>query len=76
MPLLVALIFLPFAKTQSIPSNLSSLVNLHIGTVLKALYLEPLTIAGNVLPGAALPFGIVKVGIDTIEFSSPTDTNA
>ena len=31
---------------------------------------------GNVFPGAALPFGVVKVGIDTTEFNSSIDVNA
>lgn len=31
---------------------------------------------GNVFPGAARPFGVVKVGIDTTEFNSSIDVNA
>ena len=31
---------------------------------------------GNVFPGATLPFGVVKVGIDTTEFNSSIDVNA
>ena len=30
---------------------------------------------GNVFPGASLPFGAVKVGVDTTEFNSSTDAN-
>ena len=47
-------------------ASLTSLVNLFIGTegpVPGTAYS-----AGNVFPGASLPFGAVKVGIDTTRF--------
>src|SRR3954447_8561716 len=75
MPLLVAFSLLPFVKTQSNTfSDYSSLVNLFIGTQVTV----PGTSynGGNVFPGATLPFGAVKVGIDRTEFNSSTDANA
>lgn len=32
--------------------------------------------AGNVFPGAALPFGVVKFGVDTTEFNTNVDADA
>src|SRR5947209_6534264 len=73
--LLLAFSLLPFAKTQSnTSSDYSSLVNLFIGT--QGTVPGTSYNGGNVFPGAALPFGAVKVGIDTTEFNSSTDANA
>lgn len=46
-------------------TNCSSYVNLFIGTQGTAAGTS--YNGGNVFPGAALPFGVVKVGIDTTE---------
>lgn len=32
--------------------------------------------AGNVFPGAAVPFGVVKFGVDTTEFNTNVDADA
>jgi putative alpha-1,2-mannosidase len=54
--------------------NYTQYVNLFIGTQGS----EPGKSfnGGNVFPGASLPFGGVKVGIDTTEFNGSTDANA
>lgn len=56
------------------PIDYTQYVNLFIGTQGTA----PGTSynGGNVFPGAAVPFGVVKVGIDTTEFNTSIDVNA
>lgn len=65
-----------YASTQSSksPNDYTSYVNLFIGT--QGTVLGTSYNGGNVFPGAALPFGAVKVGIDTTEFNQSTDANA
>lgn len=74
-PLLLAFSFLSYVLAQS-PASLdySNLVNLFIGT--QGCVPGTSYNGGNVFLGAALPFGAVKVGIDTTEFTSSTDANA
>lgn len=75
VPLLVAFSLLPFVKTQSnTSSDYSSLVNIFIGT--QGSIPGTSYNGGNCFPGAALPFGVVKVGIDATDFNSSTDANA
>jgi putative alpha-1,2-mannosidase len=67
--------FLSFVLAQSKASlDYSRLVNLFIGT--QGSVPGTSYNGGNVFPGATLPFGAVKVGIDTTEFNSSTDANA
>ena len=74
-PILLSCCLLPFVKAQSnASSDYSSLVNLFIGT--QGTVPGTSYNGGNVFPGAALPFGVVKVGIDTTEFNQSTDANA
>ncbi|KAL9056366.1 MAG: hypothetical protein Q9162_002957 [Coniocarpon cinnabarinum] len=54
--------------------DLTPLVDLFIGT--QGTVPGTSYNGGNVFPGAALPFGAVKVGIDTTEFNSSTDATA
>ena len=54
-----------FNNVCAATTNYSSYVNLFIGTQGTAAGTS--YNGGNVFPGAALPFGVVKVGIDTTE---------
>ena len=54
-----------FKNVYAANPNYSSHVNLFIGTQGTAAGTS--YNGGNVFPGAALPFGVVKVGIDTTE---------
>ena len=54
--------------------DLTPLVNLFIGT--QGTVPGTSYNGGNVFPGPALPFGAVKVGIDTTEFNASTDATA
>ena len=54
-----------FSEVYAATTNYSSYVNLFIGT--QGTVADTSYNGGNVFPGAALPFGVVKVGIDTTE---------
>ena len=54
--------------------DLTPLVDLFIGT--QGTVPGTSYNGGNVFPGAAMPFGAVKVGIDTTEFNASTDATA
>jgi hypothetical protein len=73
--LLVASSFLPFITAQSnaFPCY-SNRMNPFIGT--QGSVPAASSSGGNVFPGAALPFGAVKVRIDTTEYNSSTDADA
>ncbi|KAF2669377.1 alpha-1,2-mannosidase family protein-like protein [Microthyrium microscopicum] len=55
-------------------TNYSDYVDLFIGT--EGTVPGTSYNGGNVFPGASMPFGAVKIGIDTTEFNSSTDANA
>lgn len=72
----MTLTYITDAVTLLNPSttDYSSIVNLFVGT--QGTVPGTSYNGGNVFPGVTLPFGAVKVGIDTTEFNQSTDANA
>lgn len=67
--------FVSIVQCQSASlTDLTRYVNLFIGT--QGTVPGTSFNGGNVFPGASLPFGVVKVGIDTTEFNSSIEANA
>jgi putative alpha-1,2-mannosidase len=73
---LLSFFLVPSLSTNTSPEDLTIYVNPFIGTEGQG---NPGTAigGGNVFPGAALPFGVVKFGIDTTAFDwTNVDANA
>lgn len=74
---LIALVTLFFESAASQPLlNLTQYVNPFIGTEGQGQGYPTVIDGGNVFPGAALPFGVVKFGVDTTQFDTNADANA
>lgn len=77
VPFFICFIFVPgFTRALDGSGDLTKYVNPFIGTEGQG---NPGTAinGGNVFPGPALPFGVVKFGIDTTAFDwTNVDTNA
>jgi putative alpha-1,2-mannosidase len=68
------LLFLASASVQGATEDMTKYVNPLIGS--EGPIPNSIVNSGDVFPGAALPFGVVKLGPDTTEFNPITDAFA
>jgi putative alpha-1,2-mannosidase len=64
---LLSIFIVSVAEASDISDDLTRFVNPFIGTEGQG-YPGTAINSGNVFPGAALPFGVVKFGVDTTAF--------